>query len=74
MGSGVRIPSPPPKLETVGLFAVSTAKASKVERSISSELSVEVSTLGRKKVLVFENRIVTVVRLHKELDSVCEVR
>ena len=37
-------------------------------------LRVEVSTLGRKKFLVFDNRIVTVVRLHKEIDSVCEVR
>ena len=41
---------------------------------ISALLNIEVSTPGRKKFWFFENRIVTVVRLHKEIDSVCEVR
>ena len=49
---------------TAKRIAVSTLEAVKVERSIPSELSVEVSALRRKKFLVFENRIVTVVRLH----------
>ena len=74
MGSGVRLPSPPPKLKRSAKLEYSKATNDENNFIIGAHLNIEVSTLGRKKFEFFENRIVTVVRLHKEIDSVCEVR
>ena len=65
-GQGFESPHLHQVVVTGFLFAVSTDERLEVERSNEKLLNVEVSTLGRKKVLVFENRIVTVVRLHEE--------
>jgi hypothetical protein len=59
-GQGFESPHLHQVVVTGFLFAVSTDERLEVERSNEKLLNVEVSTLGRKKFSVFENRIATV--------------